>query len=44
MLSISSSKNSILKGNSFAYEKTSTIPPLIEYCPGSVTKFTDSNL
>ena len=43
ILSISSSSNTIRYGYSFAYEKISTMPPLIEYCPGSVTKSTASN-
>ena len=40
ILSIVVSKNSNLNGNSSAKEYTSIMPPLIENCPGSMTKST----
>ena len=44
ILSTSSPKNSIRKGSSLENENTSTIPPLTENSPGSVTKSTRLNL
>ncbi len=43
MLSISSPKNSILKGKSLEKEKISIIPPRKANWPGSITKSTCSN-